>query len=55
MWIEDEDEFVDHQVLYGYSPFLIDNADRATQDMRQALTELCEPFDSVAAGWLASL
>lgn len=55
VWVEDEDEFAEHQVSYGYTPDLIVNARQATREMRDALTALREPFDSVAATWLGRL
>lgn len=53
LWIEDEDEFAEHQLLYGYPRDMIEQAERATTEMVQALSELREPFDGVASAWLA--
>jgi predicted RNA-binding protein associated with RNAse of E/G family len=50
--IDDEDEFAEHQVSLGYPPELIENAERATSEMYEALAEMREPMDAVARGWL---
>lgn len=55
VWVEDEDEFVEHQGKYGYSSWLIMSAERATRRMEEALRQLREPFDRVATTWLARL
>jgi protein associated with RNAse G/E len=55
VWIEDEDEFAEHQVVFGYPPALISNAMRATKEMERALIDLREPFASAPASWLARL
>ena len=51
--IDDEDEFAEHQVSLGYPPDLIENAERATQEMYEALIEMREPFDAVVRSWLS--
>lgn len=55
VWVEDEDEFAEHQVLYGYPSELVENAERATAELERALADLREPFDAVANAWLARL
>lgn len=51
--IDDEDEFLEHQVAYGYPPDLIEKTKAATAEVEAMLTERVEPFDEVGAAWLA--
>lgn len=55
VWIDDEDEFEDHQKLYGYPAFIIEGALEATERLRLALIRPDEPFGRVAESWLARL
>lgn len=53
--IEDEDEFEVHQVRYGYSAEMIEQAERETRRIVAQLESRREPFFAVAAAWLARL
>lgn len=48
----DEDEFVEHQVQYGYPPELIDEATRAAKRAARMLANGDEPFGSASQRWL---
>lgn len=50
--IQDEDEFLVHQVRYGYSQEMIDNAVRETGHIVAELEAGREPFFTVAERWL---
>jgi protein associated with RNAse G/E len=41
----DADEFAQHQRLYGYSPDVIENAERAAQEVAQLALNNAFPFD----------
>jgi hypothetical protein len=49
----DEDEFLEHQVKFGYSTELIDGARRAATEMAGMLETRVEPFDRASEPWLA--
>ncbi len=51
--IDDEDEFAEHQIRYGYPPTVVAEAERATAWLVEAITARAEPFGSVYLGWLA--
>lgn len=53
--IEDEDEFLAHQVLYGYSTEMVQRALEETRHVTEMLETSREPFSAVAADWLARL
>lgn len=53
--VEDEDEFVIHQVRYGYSDAMIHKAEEETRRIVGELESRQEPFVGVAASWLARL
>lgn len=50
--IEDEDEFAEHQHLYGYTPTMIETASLVAATVRDELTSGAEPFFAVADAWL---
>lgn len=49
----DEDEFLDHSVVYGYPPRLVDRARAVTAQLALDLRTGVEPFGEVGQGWLA--
>lgn len=51
--IQDEDEFEIHQVHYGYSAEMIDEARASTEFVTERLRRRDEPFFEVAESWLA--
>jgi predicted RNA-binding protein associated with RNAse of E/G family len=50
--VYDEDEFLDHQVRYGYPADLIAKATAVTAEIEAALAGRTEPFDKVGEAWL---
>lgn len=56
VWVDDEDEFADHQVSLGYSADLIDGASRSCSEVLAAVTGRAVPFDGATSdAWLARL
>ena len=55
VWVDDEDEFVEHQVLLGYPPEVIDGARIACDRVRSAVERQDEPFGTASRAWLARL
>lgn len=52
VFVDDEDEFAEHQVRYGYPPDVISHAEQAAAWLLAAVTAAAEPFGSVAEPWL---
>ena len=50
--VEDEDEFVIHQVQYRYTVDMIERARAAADDVLAALRTGSEPFFATAEAWL---
>jgi len=50
--VEDQDEFAEHQQLYGYPQWVIDGARAATASMMLVVESDHEPFAGVADSWL---
>lgn len=50
--VYDEDEFLEHQVRYGYPPDVVAKAREVTADVERALAERREPFGAVGDAWL---
>lgn len=55
IWIDDEDEFAEHQVSLGYPPEIVAGAEASCAEVFSTLTAHSGPFDGVALGWLARL
>lgn len=55
VWIDDEDEFAEHQVLLDYPDHVIHGARRACDEVFAAMSAEDAPFDGVAFRWLAKL
>ena len=55
IWVDDEDEFAEHQVTLGYPGDLIRSAQRSCEEVLQAVTAEAEPFSGVHLEWLARL
>ncbi|MCX6395880.1 MAG: DUF402 domain-containing protein [Propionibacteriales bacterium] len=53
--IDDEDEFADHQVRFGYPRDVIAGAEASCAEVFSALTSRTGAFDGVALEWLARL
>jgi uncharacterized protein len=55
-YIDDEDEFAEHQIRYGYPPELIERCEHAATEVLQQVTDRAGPFaPAVARNWLAVL
>ncbi|MGW2850250.1 DUF402 domain-containing protein [Streptomyces sp. NPDC001108] len=52
VFIDDEDEFASHRVLYGYPPEVVARATGAAEWLAGALREGAEPFGSRFHAWL---
>lgn len=52
MYIDDEDEFEEHRVLYGYPDDVIDMARKTADEMLKAVRARVEPFGDVWRRWL---
>lgn len=50
--LDDEDEFAEHQVRYGYPPDVIRQAEQAADWLREAIGSGAEPFASAHRAWL---
>jgi protein associated with RNAse G/E len=50
--LDDEDEFAEHQVRYGYLPEVITQAEQAAAWLLAAVSAGLEPFGSAAEQWL---
>ena len=55
VFVDDEDEFAEHQVAYGYPADIITLADATRHAILAAVTERTAPFDGSADQWLALL
>jgi hypothetical protein len=55
IWVDDEDEFAEHQVLFGYPAEIVAGAEASCRDVLEELTEKTGPFDGIALDWLARL
>ena len=51
--IHDEDEFEEHQSLYGYPDYIVDKARTETARIAAAVEGRDEPFGAVAKQWFA--
>ena len=52
VFVDDEDEFAEHQVRYGYSFDVISHAEQAAASLLAAVTASLEPFGTASAAWL---
>ena len=55
VWIDDEDEFADHRVRYGYPAEVVAAAVDTAELVRAAVAAGRAPFDGAAEDWLARL
>ncbi|MCW2795524.1 MAG: hypothetical protein JWM79_1021 [Nocardioides sp.] len=55
VFVDDEDEFAEHQVRYGYPPEVVALASATSASILAAVTAQQAPFDGSADGWLARL
>jgi uncharacterized protein len=52
VFVDDEDEFAEHQIRYGYSPEVISRAEEAAAWLLEAVGARAEPFGSASEAWL---
>lgn len=52
LFVDDEDEFEEHQVALGYPDAVVGLARRTADEVFAALADGAEPFDSVGWAWL---
>jgi uncharacterized protein len=55
VWVDDEDEFAEHQVSLGYPPDLVAGAVRSCEEVLSAVSAGTAPFDGTVWSWLARL
>src|SRR6478736_5648669 len=55
VWIDDEDEFADHRVRFGYPDEVIEAALASCRQVEAAVAGGRAPYDGAAAAWLARL
>jgi uncharacterized protein len=55
VFLDDEDEFAENRLKYGYPNEVVAGAEAAAQDIIEAVSERREPFDAVGARWLDQL
>jgi uncharacterized protein len=55
VWVDDEDEFAEHQVTLDYPSDLVASAVRSCEHVLRAVTEGAAPFDGSARPWLDRL
>ncbi|WP_051217923.1 DUF402 domain-containing protein [Nocardioides insulae] len=53
--IDDEEEFEEHQLLYGYPPEIITMAEESAERVYDDVVARRPPYDGTAAGWLERL
>jgi len=53
--IDDEDEFEQHIVEFGYPPDVVDRARRTTAELHAAFVARAEPFATVGHRWLSRI
>jgi uncharacterized protein len=55
VWIDDEDEFADHQVRFGYPEGVVLGAQASCDRVHAAVVDARAPYDGSAATWLTRL
>jgi len=55
VWVDDEDEFAEHQVSLGYPPELVAAAESSCAEVLEAVTQLSGPFSGVHLDWIERL
>ena len=54
-YVDDEDEFLEHQKEFGYPPEVVAAAESDTRAVFAALRDAQAPFDGSGRQWLAAL
>ena len=55
VFVDDEDEFEEHRVAYGYPPEIVELATATSDLVHRAVTQKAPPFDGRSAPWLELL
>ncbi len=55
VFVDDEDEFAEHQRLFGYPAEIIEQAEQSCAWVHEAVLQQRAPFDGTAAAWLAQV
>ena len=55
IFLDDEDEFAEHQLLFGYPPEVVAMAEQTAAEVLAAVHAGTAPYDGTADAWLASL
>lgn len=55
LFIDDEDEFADHTVEFGYPADLVEATEAAARDVLAAVRERRPPFDGTGDSWLTRI
>ncbi|MEU6171635.1 DUF402 domain-containing protein [Streptantibioticus parmotrematis] len=53
VFVDDEDEFAEHQVRYGYPPDVVSGARTTADRLEEAVTRREGPFDGAHEAWLS--
>lgn len=55
VYLDDEDEFAEHQVTFGYPADVVAMAERSAAEVLAAVRQGTAPYDGTADAWLARL
>ena len=55
IFLDDEDEFVEHQAAYGYPPDIVAMTEHSAAEVLAAVRAGAAPYDGTADAWLAQL
>jgi hypothetical protein len=55
VYLDDEDEFAEHQVTFGYPADVVAMAERSAAEVLSAVQQGTAPYDGTADAWLAGL
>jgi hypothetical protein len=55
VYVDDEDEFAEHRVRFGYPPDVVAMAEESAAALLAAMREGVAPYDGTGASWLARL
>jgi hypothetical protein len=53
VWVDDEDEFADHRIRFGYPDDLVRAATASCERVHEAVATATAPYDGSADAWLA--
>ena len=53
--VDDEDEFLEHQIAFGYPQDVVATAQATTEYLLEAVTSRREPFGSAGEAWMERL